>query len=218
LSKAPNIPSAGLPEIPRPGMNMDPNVPALDIPTTTVPDKGLTAGNIPDIGLDDKLPEVKNLQQDQLKSIQAPDVSALSEKAEGYTSDVKDVRSSDLDKVVKEEEVINQLPARDEVKMLQEQEKTLQDEQAKLASYKHPEEYKKQTILRGRQMVAAQFAANEKQVQEAISPSYKLLVDRSRMEGTHDLWRWRKRAPYVTHFRTIRFYRSNSLQRNIVQV
>jgi hypothetical protein len=170
LSNVPNIPSAGLPEIPRPGMNTDPKLPALDIPAATIPDKGLTTGNMPDIGVNDKLPELKSLPGDQLNgSIQAPDVSALSEKAEGYVSDVKDVRSGDLDKVVKEEEVINQLPAKDEVKMLQEQEKTLQDEQAKLASYKHPEEYKKQTILRGRQMAAVQFAAYGKQVQEAVS-------------------------------------------------
>ncbi len=57
----------------------------------------------------------------------------------------------------------------DEIKMLKDGDKVVADQKAMIESMKNPEEYKKQTLARAKQMAAKQLAAHRRAVQLMVN-------------------------------------------------
>lgn len=126
-------------------------------------------------GLDTKLDISKDLDKtidlnklDDLKK-GTGDVTNASDKIAGYTDDIKNIEKDDLEKVTTlKEDAVAKLPVNDELNEIQKQDKALKEQQAKLESFKNPEEYKKQTLARSQEMVTKQMAIYQKQIQESV--------------------------------------------------
>jgi len=169
--KTGNIPGISQSNSKLPGVN--PNLP--DVPSVKEPAVGsLNSQSLPnmktDIGKPANLDAAAELKKVDAVTKETKELNQYSQKASEYTKDIKNIESVDQSKMASmEDKVVKDVTSTGELSELQKQDKLLKEQQAKLESFKHPEEYKKQTLERSKKMVAQQMALYEKQLQQSVS-------------------------------------------------
>jgi len=167
LDKAlPDLPKVDNPDLSLPsGKNLNTDLPSGS--EIKLPDN---VGETVDLG---KTPNVNVPKADipklDVPKPNVPDVGNITDKATTYTKDIQQVKEGDLSKVDDISQDAAAKAASDEVKVLKDGDKVIADQKAMMESMKNPEEYKKQTLVRAKQMATKQLAAHQEAVQKMVN-------------------------------------------------
>ncbi len=140
-------------EIPKAG------TPALALPNTTIDKITLNRDKI--------TPHISTEKLDDLKS--TIEIDEVSEKVSGYSDDIKSISTGNLDDVkTLKEDAISQLPENPAAPSINEAEQVIGEQKAIIESLKNPEEYKKQTLARAKEMTLKQLSVYDQRLQENV--------------------------------------------------
>jgi hypothetical protein len=167
------LPDGALPNTKLPGADL--NVQSTGLPDVDKP--ALDAGKNPlnkDIGSKLNVPEVKKPGElEKVGDVQdkvSGEVGDVTGKASGYSEDAKNLSKGNVDDVkTLKEDAMKEASLDNEMGLLKEGEKSIEEQKAMLDQFKNPEEYRKQTLARGKAMMIKQMAARNQAVQEAVA-------------------------------------------------
>jgi predicted nucleic acid-binding Zn-ribbon protein len=143
------------------GINTDISMPDLNSDAIDQVKDLNVSGNLPAI----QPANIRNPVEGKVPSLSAGD---LQTKIPTEVAEIKTDKITDLQNV-KEDDIIEKLPVQDELKVLKDGEQVMNDQAASVKSYQNLEEYKKQTLLKSRQVVEKQLAAYKTEVDQAVS-------------------------------------------------
>lgn len=158
----------------------------LSLPNTTVantaipniPQGGLSQINIPSDNVTNKLKsdfintgEIKEKITDQIPvtKINANAISNETKQITNYTAKVKNIEQSDLSNTKNvESKVVQQLPVKNEFAALEKENQLLKEQQDRLNSFKHPDEYRKQSLDKAKKLAVQKMVTYQNQIQESV--------------------------------------------------
>jgi hypothetical protein len=167
------LPDSSLPDTKPPGADLNvqsPGLPDVDKPALDADENPLNKNlgsklNVPEIKKPGELEKIGDVQ-DKVSG----EVGDVTEKVSGYSEDAKNISKGNVDEVkTLKEDAMKEASLDKEMGLLNEGEKTIVEQKAMLDQMKNPEEYRKQTIARGKAMMIKQMAAREQALQEAMT-------------------------------------------------
>jgi hypothetical protein len=123
---------------------------------------------VDDLGVKEKVSEVTDSKALSEVKDKGADINAATDKAQGYTNDVKNIKNGDFDKAKEiKSDALSKVPT-DEAKGATDQLTKGNEELDKLKALKSKEEFKKQTVARAREMVVKQLMAPDDKLMEPV--------------------------------------------------
>ncbi len=185
--------------IPDPKLILDMNAPKIANPIEDT-------GNLQDMNikgnLEEKLDGTVSLEKVNELKDNTEVISNFGDKASTVKSEIAEVKGEGIDKAKNlKQDALDKSPVKGELAELQKQDGLMKEQIAQVKSYRNPEEFRKQTLERGKKLVATQLAAQQATIKEATvkltnyqNKATTLFGKKNELPKKRDTWRRVKKA------------------------